>query len=124
LDAADNTWDLIAPAWCLTRTCARENPLDHHGQGLQSLSGDLPVCCSISAVDREQPGTEPIFLLERPDRAHLHPAGSANLVGRITALAETGVTTHSPYFVQNVPLRNLRLSSKLARCQRGWRDIL
>lgn len=107
-----NTWDLISRASVVLQN---ENlrpwlPLDHHGQGLQSLSVIFLFQAAVfQQLVEEQPGTEPIFLLEEPE-AHLHPQAARTLWDRITALpGQKLVTTHSPYFVQNVPLRNLRL---------------
>ena len=107
-----NTWDLISRASVVLQN---ENlrpwlPLDHHGQGLQSLSVIFLFQAAVfQQLVEEQPGTEPIFLLEEPE-AHLHPQAARTLWERITALpGQKLVTTHSPYFVQNVPLRNLRL---------------
>lgn len=107
-----NTWDLISRASVVLQN---ENlrpwlPLDHHGQGIQSLSVIFLFQAAVfQQLVEEQPGTEPIFLLEEPE-AHLHPQAARTLWDRITALpGQKLVTTHSPYFVQNVPLRNLRL---------------
>lgn len=107
-----NTWDLISRASVVLQneTLRPWLPLDHHGQGLQSLSVIFLFQAAVfQQLLEEQPGTEPIFLLEEPE-AHLHPQAARTLWDRITALpGQKLVTTHSPYFVQNVPLRNLRL---------------
>jgi putative ATP-dependent endonuclease of OLD family len=107
-----NTWDLLSRAGVVLKN---ENlrpwlPLDHHGQGLQSLSVIfLFKAAAAQQVEEEQPGTEPIFLMEEPE-AHLHPQAARTLWERVSELpGQKLVTTHSPYFVQNVPLHNLRL---------------
>jgi len=109
-----NSWDLISRASVVLKN---ENlrpwlPLDHHGQGLQSLAVIFLFQAAVSQqLQEEQPGTEPIFLLEEPE-AHLHPQAARTLWERVSALpGQKVVTTHSPYFVQNVPLHNLRLVS-------------
>jgi putative ATP-dependent endonuclease of OLD family len=95
-------------------------PLDHHGQGLQSLSVIfLFQAAAFQQLEEEQPGTEPIFLLEEPE-AHLHPQAARTLWERVSELpGQKLVTTHSPYFVQNVPLHNLRL----VRLQDGQTEL-
>jgi putative ATP-dependent endonuclease of the OLD family len=107
-----NTWDLISRASVVLQN---ENlrpwlPLNHHGQGLQSLSVIfLFKAAVVQQLEEEQPGTEPIFLMEEPE-AHLHPQAARTLWERVSELpGQKLVTTHSPYFVQNVPLHNLRL---------------
>jgi putative ATP-dependent endonuclease of OLD family len=107
-----NTWDLISRAAVVLKN---ENlrpwlPLDHHGQGLQSLSVlFLFQAAAFQQLEEEQPGIEPIFLLEEPE-AHLHPQAARILWDRVSELpGQKLVATHSPYFVQHVPLHNLRL---------------
>ncbi len=52
---------------------------------------------------------EPIFAIEEPE-VHLHPQAARTLWERVSALpGQKLMTTHSPYYVQHVPLRDLRL---------------
>ena len=56
-----------------------------------------------------QPESEPVLALEEPE-THLHPQAVRTLWHHIDGLpGQKIVTTHSPYFVQNVPFRDLRL---------------
>jgi putative ATP-dependent endonuclease of OLD family len=86
-------------------------PLGHHGQGLQSLAViflfQAAVLQQLSESDR--PGLEAVFAIEEPE-VHLHPQAARTLWERVSALTgQKMMTTHSPYFVQHVPLRDLRL---------------
>jgi putative ATP-dependent endonuclease of OLD family len=108
-----NVWDMLARAGVILRN---ENlrpwlPLHHHGQGLQSLSIIFLLQAAISQqlLDAQFEGAEPIFAIEEPE-VHLHPQAARTLWQRVSELpGQKLVTTHSPYFVQNVPLHNLRL---------------
>jgi putative ATP-dependent endonuclease of the OLD family len=86
-------------------------PLGHHGQGLQSLAVIFLFQAAVlqQLSEAEQPGIEAIFAIEEPE-AHLHPQAARTLWKRTQALSgQKLMTTHSPYFVQHVPLRDLRL---------------
>ncbi len=107
-----NTLDLVSRAGIVLRNEELRPwlPLDHHGQGLQSLSVIFLFQAAVmQKLSEELEGAEPVFAIEEPE-AHLHPHAARTLWDRIVALpGQKLVTTHSPYFVQNVPLHNLRI---------------
>ena len=108
-----NLWDLLARAGIVMKN---EKPLpwlplDHHGQGLQSLALIflLQAAFSNALSEKLDVGAEPIFAIEEPE-VHLHPQAARTLWQRISELpGQKIVSTHSPYFVQQVPLHNIRL---------------
>jgi putative ATP-dependent endonuclease of OLD family len=86
-------------------------PLSQHGQGLQSLAVIFLFQAAVlqQLAEAERPGVEAVFAIEEPE-AHLHPQAARTLWERVRDLpGQKIMTTHSPYFVQHVPLRNLRL---------------
>lgn len=108
-----NMWDLLSRAGLVMRNEDLRPwlPLGHHGQGLQSLCVIFlfQAAAAQQLAEDEHIGMEPIFAIEEPE-AHLHPQAARTLWERISALpGQKLVTTHSPYFVQQVPLRSLRI---------------
>lgn len=86
-------------------------PIGHHGQGLQSLSVIFLFQAAVlqQLAEEDRPGTEPVFAIEEPE-THLHPQAARTLWAHVQAMhGQRLMTTHSPYFVQHVPLRDLRL---------------
>ena len=86
-------------------------PLRHQGQGTQSLSVVFLFQAFVEALLEELHGPEsnPILVLEEPE-THLHPQAVRTLWAHIQALpGQKIITTHSPYFAQYVPFRDLRL---------------
>ena len=86
-------------------------PLRRQGQGIQSLSVIFLFQVFVEHLLNElyEVGSEPLLALEEPE-THLHPQAVRTLwhhIGRLPG--QKVVTTHSPYFVQNVPFRDLRL---------------
>ncbi len=107
------TWDLLSRAEIILRNEPDLPwlPLRRQGQGLQSLSVIFLFQAFVDHLLAElyEPGSEPVLALEEPE-THLHPQAVRTLWNHIEALpGQKIVSTHSPYFVQHVPFRNLRL---------------
>ena len=107
------TWDMLSRAEIILRNEADLPwlPLQHQGQGLQSLSVIFLFQAFVEHLLRElyEPGSEPVLALEEPE-THLHPQAVRTLWRHVDELpGQKIVTTHSPYFVQHVPFRDLRL---------------
>ncbi len=107
------TWDLLSRAEIILRNEPDLPwlPLRRQGQGIQSLSViflfQAFVEHLLAALYEE--GSEPVLALEEPE-THLHPQAVRTLWHEVEALpGQKIVTTHSPYFVQHVPFRDLRL---------------
>lgn len=96
-------------------------PIGHHGQGLQSLSVIFLFQAAVlqQLQEEERPGAEAVFAIEEPE-THLHPQAARTLWEHVQTMhGQRLITTHSPYFVQHVPLRDLRL----ARLRRGCTEV-
>ncbi len=107
------TWDLLSRAEIILRNEPDLPwlPLRRQGQGIQSLSVIFLFQAFIDHLLSELfgPGSEPVLALEEPE-THLHPQAARTLWRCVSALpGQKVVTTHSPYFVQHVPFRDLRL---------------
>ena len=107
------TWDLLSRAEIILRNEPDQPwlPLRQQGQGIQSLSVIFLFRAFVEHLLSAlyEPGSEPVLALEEPE-THLHPQAVRTLWGEIAALSgQKIVTTHSPYFVQHVPFRDLRL---------------
>lgn len=86
-------------------------PLESHGQGLQSLAVIFLFQAAVlqQMSESERPGLEAVFAIEEPE-AHLHPQAARTLWEHVQGLpGQRLLTTHSPYFLQHVPLRELRV---------------
>ena len=107
------TWDLLSKAEIILRNEPNWPwlPLQRQGQGVQSLSVIFLFQAFVDHLLRElyEPASEPVLALEEPE-THLHPQAARTLWAHVDALpGQKIVTTHSPYFVQRVPFRDLRL---------------
>ena len=95
-------------------------PLHQHGQGLQSLAIIFLFQAVVSQqlAESEYLGMEAIFAIEEPE-AHLHPHAARTLWEKVRGLTgQKMMTTHSPYFVQHVPLHDLRLVRLQGGCSK------
>ena len=107
------TWDLLSKAEIILRNAPDRPwlPLRHQGQGIQSLSVIFLFQAFVNHLLRElyEPDSEPVLALEEPE-THLHPQAVRTLWVHVDKLpGQKIITTHSPYFVQHVPFRDLRL---------------
>ena len=106
-------WDLLSTAEIILRNEPDSPwlPLLRQGQGIQSLSVIFLFQAFVEHLVRElyEQDSEPVLALEEPE-THLHPQAARTLWTHVQALpGQKIVTTHSPYFVQHVPFRDLRL---------------
>ena len=106
-------WDLLSKAEIILRNEPNSPwlPLLRQGQGIQSLSVIFLFQAFVEHLVREvyAQDSEPVLALEEPE-THLHPQAARTLWEHIRALPGQKIaTTHSPYFVQHVPFRDLRL---------------
>ena len=106
-------WDILSRAEIILRNEPDRPwlPLARHGQGVQSFSVIFLFQAFIDHLLDEfyEPGSTPILTLEEPE-THLHPQAARTLWVHTQALpGQKLITTHSPYFVQHVPFRDIRL---------------
>ena len=107
------TWDLLSRAEIILRNETESPwlPLQRQGQGIQSLSVIFLFHAFVDQLLQElyEQGSSPVLTLEEPE-THLHPQAVRTLWHHVSALpGQKIVTTHSPYFVQHVPFRDLRI---------------
>ena len=108
-----NTWDLLSKAEVIYQTDGAKPwlPLVRHGQGVQSLSVMFLFRSFVELLLAELYRAEstPVLAMEEPE-THLHPQASRSLFRHIETLpGQKIVSTHSPYFLQHVPFRDLRV---------------
>lgn len=110
------TWDLLSKAQVVINngSASYNFPIDKHGQGTQSVAAILLfkayVKILLNEMSREE--AEAILTLEEPE-AHLHPQAIRSLHKSINEIeCQKIITTHSPYFIQNMELKNLRYVRK------------
>jgi putative ATP-dependent endonuclease of OLD family len=106
-------WDLIQRAEVIVkgRTDSPWLPLNRHGQGVQSLSIIYLYQAFVEQglAQEYAAHSEPVLLLEEPE-AHLHPQAARLLGKELDAIPGQKVaTTHSPYFVERIPLDQIRI---------------
>ena len=110
------TWDLLSKAQVVLNngTAQMDFPLEKHGQGTQSVTAILLFKAYINILLKEisTDSAEAILTLEEPE-AHLHPQATRALQKSIEEMdCQKIITTHSPYFIQNADIRNIRYIKK------------
>ena len=110
------TWDLLSKSQVVLNngTSSMDFPIEKHGQGTQSVTAILLFKAYINILLKEisSDSTEAILTLEEPE-AHLHPQAIRALRKSIEEMScQKIITTHSPYFIQNTDIREIRYLKK------------
>lgn len=118
------SWDLLSKAEIILRNEPDWPwlPLQKQGQGVQSLSVIFLFQAFVEHLLTElyEAASTPILALEEPE-THLHPQAARTLWMHVNALpGQKIITTHSPYFVQHVPFRDIRLVRLTADGTEVW----
>ena len=109
------SWDLLSKAQVVLKN--KDNlkfPLEKYGQGTQSMSIILLYEAYVNILLKQvyHKHAEAIFTLEEPE-AHLHPQAIRALEKQLRHIeSQKIITTHSPYFLQNVDMFDIRLFRK------------
>jgi len=108
-----NTWDFLSKAEVIYQTEEGKPwlPLARHGQGVQSLSVMFLFKTFVELIlkDLYRSESSAVLALEEPE-THLHPQAARSLWRHISGFpGQKIVTTHSPYFLQHVPFRDIRV---------------
>lgn len=106
-----NLWEIISRCEVVVQGQSNDPwlPIGKHGHGVQSLAIIFLFRAFVeNALGGALPEeAEPVLTLEEPE-AHLHPQACRSLWMAINALpGQKLITTHSPYFVQNVPFKDI-----------------
>ncbi len=109
-------WDLLSKAQVVLNNGHSNTsfPIEKHGQGTQSVTAILLFKAYVSILLKEisSSSAEAILTLEEPE-AHLHPQAIRALYKTINEIScQKIITTHSPYFIQNSDIRNIRYLKK------------
>lgn len=109
------SWDLLSKAQLVLNNAKHVSfPLEKHGQGTQSVTTILLFKAYIDILLEELNSNvaEAILMIEEPE-AHLHPQAVRAVETVLSELdCQKIITTHSPYFLQNLDLLDLRLFKK------------
>ncbi len=106
-------WELLARSEIIIRgePGAPRLPLGRHGQGVRSLSIIYLFNAFVERLLKEaySEHSEPILALEEPE-VHLHPQAVRALWPQLDSMpGQKIIASHSPYFIQFVPIKDIRL---------------
>jgi putative ATP-dependent endonuclease of OLD family len=110
-------WDLMAKAELAIRPRGNklEFPLSRQGQGTQSLAVLFLFQAFVEVLLKPtfEPETVALLAMEEPE-AHLHPQATRSLAIHLNQItSQKIISSHSPYFIQEIPLENIRLFRRL-----------
>jgi len=111
-------WDLMSKSEVVIRAYESEVdfPLSRYGQGMQSLAVLFLFQAYIDVLLKPmfQLETEAILALEEPE-AHLHPQATRALSANLDEVkSQKIVSSHSPYFIQEIPFTQIRMFRRKA----------